>query len=130
MGIWMAIHEVGFEVSNVWFTMGKREGHVTLDPGASASMDGVDQLELAQRRYEDIWPSMFTVTAAEEMTFKLANGQTQISTSIAHVPLPAVNIYLHLRVLNDDGPFWQARLFIETCPFRLTMKMVQSIPRP
>eukprot|EP00974_Lingulodinium_polyedra_P061544 5939552-Lingulodinium_polyedra.AAC.1 len=60
-------------------------------------MGGVDQLEVVQRRYEEIWPGSFTVTAAEEMTFKFANGQTQTSTSVAHVPLPALNIYLHLR---------------------------------
>ena len=47
---------------------------------------------------------MFTVAAAEEMTFKFAIGQTHVSTSIAHVPLPALNIYLHLRVLNANGP--------------------------
>eukprot|EP00975_Prorocentrum_lima_P000560 109443-Prorocentrum_lima.AAC.1 len=60
-------------------------------------MGGVDQLEAVQRRYEDIWPGLCTVTPAESRIIRFADGQTQTSTSIAHVPLPALNLVLHLR---------------------------------
>ena len=95
---------IGDATTDVWFAGAAGFGRMILDAGAAASVGGVDLLEEVQHKYENIWPGALTVTQGERVSFIFANGQTQDSTTIAHIPVPVLKVYVHLRVLSANGP--------------------------